>query len=91
MNVYSVKDLGALVRSKRKAKGLTQAALAACAEVSTLWVSQFEAGKATAHIGLVLRTLKALDLQVAVSEKAEERGASVLATDLDSLLEGAAE
>jgi len=43
---------------------MTQTALAEAAGVSRRWLSDLEAGKATAEVGLVLNTLHALDLIV---------------------------
>lgn len=62
MNIHSAKELGALLRSRRKDRSWTQAELARRADVSPLWISQLERGKSTAQIGLVLRTLKELGL-----------------------------
>ena len=78
MIVRSVKDLGALVQDRRKQLG------------GSLWVSQFEAGKTTAHVGLVMRTLRALELELQVwqapSSKSGAEDSSLV--DLDALLEG---
>jgi HTH-type transcriptional regulator/antitoxin HipB len=89
MIVRSVKDLGALVRDRRKSLGWSQGELASKIGVRRLWVSQFEAGKTTAHIGLVMRALRALDLDLhADSSPATESGGSgVEIVDLDALLE----
>lgn len=64
MRISSIQDLASLVRSRRKAAGLTQADLAARIGVKALWVSQFERGKSTAQVGLVLRALKVLDIKL---------------------------
>ncbi|MBL6912168.1 MAG: helix-turn-helix transcriptional regulator [Puniceicoccaceae bacterium] len=69
MIINSAKELGSLVRSKRKKRGWSQRELAAEVGVSPLWVSNFERGKSTAHIGLVLRTLKALDVRLTAGER----------------------
>lgn len=68
MIINSAKELGSLVRSERKKRGWSQRELAAEVGVSPLWVSNFERGKSTAHIGLVLRTLKALDVRLRTGE-----------------------
>tara|TARA_Y100000385_G_C12978381_1_gene587250 strand:+ start:92 stop:364 length:273 start_codon:yes stop_codon:yes gene_type:complete len=62
MKINSAKDLGLLVRDRRKAKGWTQAELAKQAGVKPLWISQFERGKSTVQVGLVFQTLKALGI-----------------------------
>ena len=68
MRVSSVYDLGALVRSRRRLRGLTQAELAGQMGVQVLWVSQFEGGKSTAQVGLVLRALRVLDIDLWAGE-----------------------
>ena len=68
MRVSSVSDLGALVRARRRLRGLTQAELAGQIGVQVLWVSQFERGKSTAQVGLVLRALRVLDIDLWAGE-----------------------
>jgi len=55
--------LGAAIRKRRKAFGLTQAEFAALAGVSTNLLSQVEHGKPTAHVGKLLDILHAAGLQ----------------------------
>jgi len=62
MRLASVRDLGLYVRDRRRRLGMTQADLSASAHVSRRWLSDLEAGKPTAEIGLVFKILKALDL-----------------------------
>jgi HTH-type transcriptional regulator / antitoxin HipB len=57
-------ELGHYIKERRTALGLTQARVAAAAEVSRRWLSDLEAGKASAEFGRVLRTLHALDVVV---------------------------
>jgi HTH-type transcriptional regulator / antitoxin HipB len=47
---------------------MTQAELAGAAGVSRRWLSDLEAGKPTAEIGLVFKTLHALDLMIDMRE-----------------------
>jgi len=68
MNIHSAKELGALVRFRRKLRDWTQSDLARRAEVSPLWISQLERGKPTARFGLVIRTLKELGLTLRVDD-----------------------
>ncbi len=70
MRVYTPADLGRLLRERRQALGLTQAALAGRIGASRQWVVEVEAGKARAEMGLVLAALAALNLtlEVAVRE-----------------------
>ena len=89
MIVRSITDLSALVRDRRKQLGWSQSELAEQIGVQRLWVSQFETGKSTAHIGLVMRTLRALDLelQIAPPPSTEARATDMPTVDLDALLE----
>ncbi len=67
MIVRTPADLGLLIRARRRELGLDQQALAKRVGVSRLWIIEFERGKPRAEIGLVLRTLTALDLHLDVS------------------------
>ena len=55
-----VPALGRALRRRRKDIGLTQAECAARAGVSAAWLSQFENGKATCEVGLVMNVAHAL-------------------------------
>jgi HTH-type transcriptional regulator / antitoxin HipB len=86
----SIRDVAAAARGRRQALGLSQSELAARARVSRQWISAFEAGKAGAEFGLVIRLLEALDLRLEVAERgsgAGDRPASQSSVDLDSLLD----
>jgi len=65
MRLNNARDLGLYVRDRRRRLGLTQAGLAASAQVSRRWLSDLEAGKPTAEVGLVFKVLHALDLALA--------------------------
>jgi y4mF family transcriptional regulator len=67
MRLNSTRDLGLHVRDIRRRLGLTQAQLAESAQVSRRWLSDLEAGKATAEVGLVFKVLHALGLALDVS------------------------
>ncbi|HSP42357.1 MAG TPA: helix-turn-helix domain-containing protein [Luteolibacter sp.] len=62
MRIKTTATLGELVRDQRKQRGWSQSQLAEKACVSRLWVSQFENGKETVELGLVLKILRELDL-----------------------------
>jgi HTH-type transcriptional regulator/antitoxin HipB len=83
MRIASARDLGLVVRQARQDRGQTQAELAAAAGVSRRWLSDLEAGKATAEIGLILRTLDALG--VGLDAVSVQPGPGEL--DLDALLD----
>jgi len=63
----SVRSVGALVRDQRKQRGWSQSQLAAKVGVSRLWIGHLEKGKESVELGLVLCTLRVLELAVDVS------------------------
>jgi HTH-type transcriptional regulator/antitoxin HipB len=84
--IRNLKDLGALIRDRRRLLGLDQQALATRAGVSRQWIVEAEHGKPRAAVGLILRTLEALGLDLSVEEtkaRAKEAGA---ATDIDAVV-----
>jgi HTH-type transcriptional regulator/antitoxin HipB len=66
MLIHNARDLGLRMRDQRLELGLSQAALAKHVGVSRSWVIQVERGNPGAEIGLVLRALSALGLEVDV-------------------------
>jgi HTH-type transcriptional regulator/antitoxin HipB len=86
----SIRELAATVRGRRRALGLSQGDLARRAHVSRQWVSEFEAGKPTAELGLALRILDALGLQLSVHEPGPAAAPVPPrpTVDLDELLDG---
>jgi len=90
MQIHSAKELGALLRSRRKQRGWTQGNLASRAGVSPLWISQLERGKSTAQFGLVLRALKELGLALSADERQGRpgNGEDGPEIDLDELVGG---
>ena len=92
MKVPSPKELGIFVRERRREHGWTQLELASRVGVQPLWISQFERGKATAQIGLVMRTLKALNAALSVGDAVPSGGGGIATVvDLDSLVQPNAE
>ena len=88
MKVQSAKELGIFVREQRRERGWTQAELASRAGVQALWISQFECGKPTARIGLVIQTLKALDVTLSVGGQAVPgSNTGARSVDLDSIVQ----
>ena len=67
MRIKTVETLGALVRDQRRQRGWSQSRLADKIGASRLWVGQFEKGKETVELGLVLKALRALDLSLDAS------------------------
>lgn len=82
MRLANAIDLGLYVREWRQRLSLTQANLAAAAQVSRRWLSDLESGKPTAEIGLVFKVLHALDLALEVSPVEDVQGDF----DLDDIL-----
>lgn len=84
MHVRNTRDLGLLLRDRRRRLGLTQADVAACIGASRHWVMGIEAGKSTAELGLVLNALSAvglvMDLRIgaALHNSADAAAASTL-------------
>ncbi len=62
--IHSAAELGTIIRTERKALGLTQSDLAAASGLSLRFVSELERGRATAGIGRVLHVLKMLGLEL---------------------------
>jgi HTH-type transcriptional regulator/antitoxin HipB len=67
--ITSIRDVAAAVRGRRHSLGLSQADVARLATVSRQWVSEFESGKPTAELQLVIRLLDALGLALSVDER----------------------
>jgi len=70
MVIRNSSDLGALIRERRIKLGFDQISLAKKAGTSRKWLIEVERGKPRAEIGLILRTLKALGIALAVSDTA---------------------
>ena len=67
--VKSMKDLGGLLRKKRKDQGLTQAQVAEYCGLSPRFISEVERGKASAEIGKVLYLLETLGVDLIVDTR----------------------
>jgi HTH-type transcriptional regulator / antitoxin HipB len=89
--INSIRDLAAAARGRRLELGLSQSELATRARVSRQWISEFESGKPSAELGLVIRLLDALGLRLDVDGLAGSAGgdrpARSESVDLDALLE----
>jgi y4mF family transcriptional regulator len=60
----SPSDIGLLIRQTRKQQGLTQVELASYADVSVRFIHELEHGKASAELGLCLKVLATLGIDV---------------------------
>ena len=64
MRIRTATDLGAFIRERRTRLGMDQISLAKKAGTSRKWLVEVERGKPGAEIGLILRTLKSLELSI---------------------------
>lgn len=90
MLIRTVRDLGAVIRDRRRRLGLGQQALADRIGVSRQWVVEMEKGKPRAEVGLVLRALDALGVTLIPGDGTpgqDESGGD--ATDIDAIVEDA--
>ena len=90
MRIRTPADLGALIRSTRKKLRLDQSTLAKKIGVSRLWLVEIEKGKPRAEIGLVLRALDALRVNLTATTTARpSRKDSGTAVDIDRIVAAA--
>ena len=66
MRIRTATDLGAIIRERRTKLGWDQVYLAKKAGTSRKWLVEVERGKPGAEIGLILRTLKSLEISIDV-------------------------
>lgn len=62
--VRRAEDIAGLIKSRREALGLSQQTLADRLTVSRKWVNEIEQGNANAKLGLVLRALNELEIDI---------------------------
>ena len=89
MRIRTATDLGAFIRERRTRLGMDQIALATKAGTSRKWLVEVEQGKPGAEIGLILRTLKSLEVSIdleADSSVATPPPGKVKAPDINSVL-----
>jgi y4mF family transcriptional regulator len=87
MLIRTPKELGAIIRDKRKRLGLGQSDLANRIGVSRQWVIEIEHGHPRAELGLVLRALDALDIRFdASTEPAKSGSAAKSAVNINAIL-----
>ncbi|MEX1164015.1 MAG: helix-turn-helix transcriptional regulator [Nitriliruptor sp.] len=71
MRVTVARDIGLAVRGRRRELSMSQADLAEKSGVSRKWLSEFEQGKPTAELGVLLRVLDALQMELTVAPLSE--------------------
>ena len=88
MRAASVHDFATIVRGRRRDLGLTQGALAARVGVSRKWLSEFERGATAPDLGLVVKTLDALGLEISIVDPAARPAGppSPTVVDLDAIV-----
>lgn len=74
MYVRTPSDLGAAIREQRRRLNISQQKLADDVGVSRQWLVEVERGKPRAELGLVLKTVAALGLRVALDDGKVARG-----------------
>jgi HTH-type transcriptional regulator/antitoxin HipB len=92
MHIRTPLDLGLVIRQQRRHLGLNQTDLASRVGVGRQWIVAIEHGKARAELGLVLRTLAALDLTLAVDGGGHapmRKDSSVAPIDIDAVVDAA--
>jgi HTH-type transcriptional regulator/antitoxin HipB len=88
MKIRTPQDIGAIIRERRLSAGLDQAELAQRAGVGRQWLVEVERGKARAEIGLILRTLNALgvDLDIDTDKRTDSRGPNTPGIDISDIV-----
>ncbi len=81
MHARTAREVGAVIRERRRKLGWTQAQLADTVGVTRAWVIAIEQGKSRAELSLVLRYFAALGLVADVIEAPFSHGG----IDLDEL------
>lgn len=90
MRIQTPADLGALIRNTRKKLKLDQSTLAKKIGVSRLWLGEIEKGKPRAEMGLVLRTLDALQISLnATTSEIKARKHPDTIVDIDRIVAAA--
>ncbi len=69
--ISSVEEIGAAIRTERKAQGLTQTELADACNVSLSFVVGLERGKKTAEIGKAILVLQTLGIDIMLKKRGE--------------------
>lgn len=71
MRFRTARDIGFMIRAERRAQCLSQAELAARNSTTQAWISEIENGKHTAEIGMVLRVVMDLGIELDFKTAAE--------------------
>ncbi len=93
MHIRTPLDLGLAIRNRRRKLKLSQTELARKAGVGRQWVVAIEHGKSRAELGLVLRTLSALDFPLTIDPDDHQLPSSddMNPVDIDAVVNAAKE
>ena len=93
MFIRTPRDLGAAIRDRRRRRGWSQRELAEKVGASRQWVNEVEKGKTRTEIGLVLRTLDALDVTLRLDRDDrmhdEDGSLDIDSIDIDEIVDNA--
>jgi HTH-type transcriptional regulator / antitoxin HipB len=79
-------EIGQIVKAARHQQGRTQAQLAESIGASRKWIVDLEAGRTMGDVGLILRVLNALGLDLHVEER--RNWSADTGIDLDEIVRG---
>jgi HTH-type transcriptional regulator/antitoxin HipB len=94
MRIKAPLDLGLVIRDQRRKARVSQTELARRAGVGRQWLVGLEKGKPGAELGLVLRTLAALELAISIDEGGSSSPAAadaLVPSDIDAVVQAARE
>ena len=93
MQIRTPLDLGLAIRDRRRKLRLSQTELARKAGVGRQWIVAIEHGKSRAELGLVLRTLSALNLPLTIDpgDRRPPSSDDVSPVDIDAVVNAATE
>ena len=93
MKIRTPLELGLAIRDRRRKLKLSQTELARKVGVGRQWILAIEHGKSRAELGLALRTLSALDLQLRVdrSDRLLLSSDDITPIDIDAVVNAARE
>ena len=91
MLVHTPEDIGTFIRDRRKHQKLGQSQLAALIGVNRRWVMEIEGGKPRAEIGLVMKALAALgvEIQIGTAGPADPQSNELESVDIGSIVRNA--
>ena len=69
--ILDTRELGNVIRKRRRELGYTQAFLASYAGVSAIFLSELENGKETIQVGKMIDVLSLLGMDICLSKRGE--------------------